>query len=596
MRTKLSVFIALAIVAIGFLAAAGIVPAKAGIGPGDDRQMKTPTGWWTYNGVTVAWIDNYVRTNNTRLTDLQAETPTRFTVTMVSNTGVYASRSWYYVGQTAAQVTARLTANNARLISANAYSTPSGIRFAVVMVSNTGANAKRSWWYTGTPSFIASKLTAHHARLLNVSPYPGGGYLAILVDNTGSNAVRWWSYYSATESFIRGRLAANRARLIDLSRNSNGTFNVVMYFDPNTRWYWFTKRSRGPGPAPFYAPLANQLGERIIDTTSYFIGTTKYQAVIMTDNLNSLSKKLFAIINPAIVSGNYGFYLKEVGGGIFAALQRERQFEPANALSVLYHAKSIHEESLGNTNDSTSITYHFRNKADPLDGTICPDKFPTTATTNLKNADTLMMRNSDNRMTRGILDKYGKTATLQYARVLGLTQTVIAHNIGCPTPTTHNKTTLADLGMVYEAFQNGTVTGDAPWQTQFRSRMVNDSNTPGFRRKICPIVEQEAAALDKSETVATNFCNAMTWIAKSGSYQDQTAFPYTAWYASMSLTGVPYYRSDIEAITPRFFIFGEFVDDIRLRSAGELTSLNAARGKLYPEALRPYIRSALTTW
>ena len=50
-------------------------------------------------------------------------------------------------------------------------------------------------------------------------------------------------------------------------------------------------------------------------------------------------------------------------------------------MKVLYHAKSIHEESLGNTFDSTSITYHFNNLADPKDGNICPDNFGSTTTT-----------------------------------------------------------------------------------------------------------------------------------------------------------------------------------------------------------------------
>ena len=202
MKNRLASLFAIAFVAIALLGAVGALPASAAVGPGDDRQLKTPTGWWTYNGVTLAQIGSLVSANGARLTDIQAESPTKFTVTMVSNSGAYASGWWYYVGQTVAQVNAQLSAHNARPISINAYSTSSGVRFAVVMVSNTGANAKASWWYYGTPSFIASKITANNARLINLSPHPTAGwYVGILVNNTGSNATGWWYYYNASESF-----------------------------------------------------------------------------------------------------------------------------------------------------------------------------------------------------------------------------------------------------------------------------------------------------------------------------------------------------------------------------------------------------------
>jgi hypothetical protein len=588
MRNRLSFFFAVAVMAIGFLAGAG-TPAKAGVGPGDDRQLNTPTGWATYTGVTLSQISSLLTANNARLTDIQAETPSTFTVVMVSNTGAYASGWWWYVGETEAQVNAQLSANNARLISASAYSTSGGTRFAVVMVSNTGANAKGWWWYFGSASFIGTQLNAHHARLINLSPFPGGGYLAIMVDNTASNATGWWYYFGVNATQINTFLSNNHARLIDLSRNGNGTFNVVMYSNPNTRWYWYFNYTPSGAVAK-----ANQLGERIIDATSYTISGTKYYAFVTTDDLNSLSDKLFAIIAPKVDSGKFGFYLKLVGGGTLASLLSASQYEPASALKVLYHAKSIHEESLGNTFDTTSITYHFNNLADPQDGNICPDNFSNTTTTNLKNADTKMMQNSDNRMTRGILERYTKTATIRYGISLGLTQTVINHNIGCPTAATHNRTTLVDLGRVYEAFQNGTVTTNATWRTQFAARMLNQSNYGGFQTAICPIVQQEATALGKSPAVATNFCNAMTWIAKGGSYQYGGSLPYTVSWDGVSLTGVPYRPGGV--ITPRFFIFGEYIDGTQINSANEVTSINSARSKLFPEALRPYIHAALTGW
>jgi hypothetical protein len=529
-------------------------------------------------------VNSLLSANGARLTSIQVQssTPT-FTVTMVKNAGPYASGWWWYYGKTEAQVNSLLSTNHARPISISAYSSSSGVRYAVVMVQNAGANAKASWWYHGSASYISGRIDANHARLITLQPFPGGGYLAIMVDNTGSNATSWWWYYRATAAQVNNDLSTNRARLIDVSRNGDGTFNVVMYRS-STRAYWYY----GLAPSSILAK-ANQLGERIIAVFSY--GGS--QVAAMTENLNAPSRKLRNIIAPKVDSGAYGFYLKRVGGTTIAALQSRKQYEPASALKVLYHAKSIHAEALGNTTDATSITYHYHDLSDPNDGDICPDDYNTTRTTSLKNADTLMMQNSDNRMTRGILEKYTKAAMLNYATSLGLSSTEIHHNIGCGTP--HNKTTLVDLGKVYEAFQNGTVTSNATWRSQFTSRMLNDGNyEPQYHDSICGIVSQEAAALGKSSATATSFCNAISWIAKGGSYQYADTFPYTVSWDGLSLTGVPYKSGGV--VARKYFVFGEFVDGTNIGSQSEADSVNAARSKLYQEALRPYIHAALATW
>ena len=566
--------------------------AGAVTGPADDRQQSTSTSWWTYTGVNASTLSNLLSNNGARLTSLQVDDPTvpTFTAVMVKNNGTYASGWWWYYGATQAQVSSALSTNGARLISASPYSTGSGTRYAVVMVKNSGTNAKAWWWYVGTTSYLSSQLTAHHARMLEVNPMPGSttNYLGIMVDNTATNATSWWWYVHASVATVNSRSSANRARLVDLSRNADGTYNVVMYANSGTRWYWYVNSS--PSTA---VTRAVQQGERIIDAASYVVSGTKYYAVLETRNTNTLSEKLWNIVAPTIDSGKYGFYLKQVGGATLAGVQQNTQYEPASALKVLYHAKSIHAESLGNAHDSDSITYHY-NPGAPGDGDICPDDFGTTSTTNLKNADQQTMWNSDNRMTRGILEKYGKPAMQSYATLLGLTSTAINHNIGCPTSSTHNLTTLVDLGKVYEAYQDGTVTSNATWKTEFRTRMLNQSNYPPYKSSICAIVSQEVTRLGKSSATSTSFCNALTWIAKGGSYQYGSALPYSVSWGGVSLTGLPYKSSG--AITPKYFIFGEFVDGTTINSTSEANAIGAARSKEYQEAMRPYIDAALANW
>ncbi len=360
--------------AVGVVVGAG--SASASTGPADDRQMTAPVGWWTYTGATVTTLSSLLNTNHARLTDLKVDDPSipTFTAVMVSNSGPYASGWWWYVGETQAQVSSLLSTNNARLISAQAYNTSNGVRYAVVMVSNTGANAKAWWWYVGTTTQLSTDLTNNHARMIQVTPYPGSTttYVAIMVDNTGTNASGWWWYVHESVSTISSQLSTNKARLVDLSRNDDGTYNVVMYSDTTTRWYWYVAQSPSAAVA-----RAGQQGERIITATSYVISGTKYYSVVETQNTNATAEKLYDIIAPTIDSGAFGFYLKQVGHPETAGLEENTQYEPASALKVLYHAYSIHQESLGNSHDGDSITYHY-DPAHPNNQGICPDNFPST--------------------------------------------------------------------------------------------------------------------------------------------------------------------------------------------------------------------------
>jgi hypothetical protein len=181
-----------------------------------------------------------------------------------------------------------------------------------------------------------------------------------------------------------------------------------------------------------------------------------------------------------------------------------------------------------------------------------------------------------------------------YGASLGLTNTHINHNIGCGTP--HNVTTLVDLGKVYESYQNGTITTSSTWKTQFRSRMLNETNFVSngvnrYQAAICPIVQQEATSLGKSAATATAFCNALKWISKGGSYGYGDS---TVSWDSVSLTAVPYKVSG--TITPKNLIFGQYVDGTNIGSATEQTNVQNAQSKLYQEAMRPYIHAALATW
>ncbi|MFT4514534.1 MAG: hypothetical protein ACI91B_003245 [Planctomycetota bacterium] len=111
----------------------------------------------SYRGIDLEWVG----TNGAGNPLFDAE--------LVQNIGPYASGWWWYYGMTGTQLSAQITANQGRLIDIEPYETASGLRFACVMVPNTGANAK-AWWYDYNSSVqgISNAAAANNARIVDV--------------------------------------------------------------------------------------------------------------------------------------------------------------------------------------------------------------------------------------------------------------------------------------------------------------------------------------------------------------------------------------------------------------------------------------------
>ena len=122
---------------------------------------------------------------------------------------------------------------------------------------------------------------------------------------------------------------------------------------------------------------ALQLGQRLFDLTPYTSGGTTYYAGVMMNNSDALTTKVIGTLAGKVPNGNWGFELKQVGGSVLTGLQTTTAFEPASALKVLYHYKSILAEQAGTTHDNTAITYHY-DPADSTNADICPDDFAST--------------------------------------------------------------------------------------------------------------------------------------------------------------------------------------------------------------------------
>jgi hypothetical protein len=105
---------------------------------------------WFYWGQTEAQVNALCKQHNARLTQVRIDDPNvpTFTVTMVENTGAYASGWWWYYGYDGNKIR-QLIGNDKRLISIDPYFAGGGLKFAVVMVPNTGIQARGWWWYWG---------------------------------------------------------------------------------------------------------------------------------------------------------------------------------------------------------------------------------------------------------------------------------------------------------------------------------------------------------------------------------------------------------------------------------------------------------------
>ena len=214
----------------------------------DDNENSTPTAWWFYTGQSVAEIGATLTAKNARIVDIAPDSPaaSTFTVTYVQNARPYAKRWWWYVGVDAPTLARNLSANQARLISLKAYDSGGGnIRFAVAMISNSGADAKAWWYYAGqSAAQIGALAKSNNARLIAVQSYPSNGqtvYSCIMIANTGADAKAWWWYVNVSPQAIGNAINSNNARLLDATPAGNGNFNVVMESCSGgcPAWWWY---------------------------------------------------------------------------------------------------------------------------------------------------------------------------------------------------------------------------------------------------------------------------------------------------------------------------------------------------------------------
>lgn len=565
-----------------------------------DRSVHTPVGWYYYSGVSESFINNFNAANNYRVVEVHLDNPgsssPTFTVRLAPNSGATAAvGGWgWYFGKTGPELNTIVGNFTGRIINLSAsYTSSGGVRYAFAMVKNTGAQLRNWYWKrTSDATALYNEMVNGGWRPVDIGAVRVGTtkwYTLVTVKNTGAD-LKTWNWRVGGNTSTINSYATNGMRIVDMYRNSADNYDAIYYKEAVPFWKWRTGFSSGTAVAEY----ARQSGTRPISVQRYFDGSSTRHMAVFGNNVSGVTQTMRnRMWGVAAENGAWGFQLKQVNGPVLASLQGTKGFEPASSLKVLYH---LHHNKVrqGATNkstfDATSISYRYA-PSDPSNGNICPDNQTATQNTTYSNADGQMMWISDNRMTRAIHDRWGRAAMTNTATNLGMTGTLIRHNIGCPTATTANVTTPAALSKVYETVYKDFNYLNSSSRAIFRSRMLNDDNF-GWSTGFCVVAKEEAAKLGKSATVGQNFCNASNWIAKGGTYQTSyTTFPRTVSWSGGSLTSLPFKVNGV--ITPRHFTFVEFFDNGTLTSQTHQNNVVNARGAIYYDSLRPQIRAAL---
>jgi len=553
--------------------------------------VTTPTAWVTQSNVSLAVINDQIDAGF-RIVDIEVENanPLTFSATFVQNTGDYAKGWWWYFGQTEQEVNDNLAANNARLIDIEPYETNEGLRFAVVMIHNVGDDfaPQHGWFYGFTGPDIDDWVDANPTfRIIDIQPYFDGGqlrYAIVVISNTGQNASGWWYYYNVSTSFISDRLNDNNARLIDLEETfpDSGTWSCVMVPVDGQAWWWF----HGITSFSDIEPITNQLGARIIDYQRYFANGQLRFAMILRRNTNDLTQNINIPMRNT-TDGVSGFLLQRLNGPEFAAINRNFVFEPASLLKTLHHVHAMRQVALGNDALPNLVTLNTQT----MPGASCPapltpPQFPTLTTTLQQ-----MMGVSSNSHTEAIRQRYGTAAILNTAAALNMVDTELNHTLGCLcSQGVNNWLTLTDLYRLHSAVGAGYVN---PFRDEFYNFMRNSlTNNPanGLNNGMPvyqDILDSELASSSLQPAEQTAFRNRVFQATKDGSYTCGGG-------AIQHRTEGGYLRVPVRqgcVVRDQEFFFGGFV----FNATNGVNAANAVNIAMI-EMFRDRIRFAIDSW
>ncbi|WP_341720042.1 serine hydrolase [Micromonospora sp. FIMYZ51] len=587
----------------------------------DDKSVSVVTGWWSYTNVTEQFVTDRINEHDARLTDIEVYDAAAgtYTVVMVRDSGAYAVPGWWwYPSLTFAEVGQKINQHTARLIDIDPYVINGQVRYAVVMVSNTGSAARTWWWSSGVTSAAVGDFLAANKpnagdpvkRLIDLETHTVGGtkvYSAIYVANTGTDAKSWQWWLNQSAASVRQKMNDFGGRITNLERQADGTYNFIQVHnsgsDAKASWVHFGLTSLSQA-----LNVAAQHGARVFDVDTYLVGGVRRYDALMIDNVNAETRRLSDLIAPAytdadgLPTADFGFYLKRVGGSQSTGLRTTLQYEPASSIKAVHNLTVMRSVRNGESLNSSFTYYNYPNSpfnANTKDACPIPadEVVANRVTSTLDFGKDNMMSISDNRTTRGVVLRYGLAAVQNAANAAGMTSTTIDQDqAGCAyLGGKRNFTTLVDMGRLYEGVEDGTLLGTGQFRTEFYQPM---NTGVGGGSPLAAIVTAEANAQGKG-AVAAQFIALMRNHFKGGSYNVPCAQVgcSNGWVYVRTNAGrmaLPVKSGGV--VSERVFVYGTFVDNQYLCTTCSTVSLDNAVATINAELFRAEIRSALLTW
>ena len=103
-------------------------------------------------------------------------------------------------------------------------------------------------------------------------------------------------------------------------------------------------------------------------------GATRYDALYL-DNVNAETRRVYAAANG--IKGDWGFFLKRVGGGQQLGIGEDNKFEPASMIKIVHAVTAMRD--IQNTRHHDRDQHHLVRPADAI--RRATPATPTTATT-----------------------------------------------------------------------------------------------------------------------------------------------------------------------------------------------------------------------
>ncbi len=155
--------------------------------------------WWFYVNQSAAKVGKLIKKHNGRLLDLERYTvggKERYVIVLVRNTGKAAKKWWWQRNRSVGWLKDYAKEKKARIVDLDSRLAGNKILHDAVLIRNTGVDASK-WWFYGSISSkkLEKRLATNKARLVDLERVSTGRWSAVMERNAGQT---WWWWYNRT--------------------------------------------------------------------------------------------------------------------------------------------------------------------------------------------------------------------------------------------------------------------------------------------------------------------------------------------------------------------------------------------------------------